>query len=159
MSKNIIYITLGLLVIVAGSFFYFNDVSNKDSGSDMASMSNAEKNQMTATTSGVMMTHSGSYQLYSPEKIALASKGPLVLFFRASWCPTCRGLDSDIKSHLESIPENLTILDVDYDMYGDLKKKYAVTYQHTLVQVNQNGEMLKKWSGSPTLYELLTHIK
>ena len=29
----------------------------------------------------------------------------------------------------------------------ELKKKYEVTYQHTFVQVDAQGNMIKKWSG------------
>ena len=95
-----------------------------------------------------MMAHNGSYIPYSADKLALAAKGPVVLFFRAGWCPICRGIDADIKAHLKDIPENVTILDVDYDNSTDLKVRYGVTYQHTFVQVDAQGTLIKKWSGS-----------
>lgn len=47
---------------------------------------------------------------------------------------------------------------VDYDDSDDLKIRYGVTYQHTLVQVDENGKQLKKWSGSPTLEELKSEV-
>ncbi len=101
----------------------------------------------------------GVYEPYAPEKIARADgDGKVVLFFRASWCPTCRGLDSDIKANLGAIPDGVTILDVDYDNSTSLKQKYGVTYQHTLVQVDMDGKQIAKWSSSPTLSELLKHI-
>ncbi len=106
-----------------------------------------------------MMDKSGTYEAYSGEKLAKANDGDVVLFFRASWCPTCRALDADIKSHLDNIPAGLAILDVDYDNSKDLKVKYGVTYQHTLVQVDANGNLIKKWSGSPTLTSLVSEIK
>lgn len=106
------------------------------------------------------MTNAGSYESYDASKIAMASTTHnVVLFFRAGWCPTCISLDRDIKAHLKSIPENLTILDVDYDNSTELKKKYGVTYQHTFVQVDARGNLIKKWSGSPTLAELVTEVK
>lgn len=101
----------------------------------------------------------GSYEAYAPEKIAKAATGDVVLFFRASWCPTCRGLDADIKANFKNIPSDLTILDVDYDNSGDLKKKYGVTYQHTMVQVDKNGNMIHKWMGSPTLAVFVKEVK
>jgi thiol-disulfide isomerase/thioredoxin len=70
-----------------------------------------------------------------------------LLFFHASWCPTCRAADANIKANLLSIPPGLTIHQVDYDTSTDLKKKYGVTYQHTFVQVDESGTMIKKWSG------------
>jgi len=69
-----------------------------------------------------------------------------VLFFHASWCPTCRAADANIKANLLSIPPSLTIHQVDYDTSTELKKKYGVTYQHTFVQVDESGAMIKKWS-------------
>jgi len=105
------------------------------------------------------MMEKGSYEAYALEKLALANKGDVVLFFRASWCPTCRGLDADIKAHLKNIPAGLTILDVYYDASIALKQKYGVTYQHTLVQVDASGKQIAKWTGSPTLAALVSNVK
>ena len=102
----------------------------------------------------------GSYETYAPEKVALASAThDVVLFFRASWCPICRALDADIKANLSKIPESLAILDVNYDNSTALKQKYGVTYQHTFVQVDKDGNLIKKWSGSPTLSALVSEVK
>lgn len=100
----------------------------------------------------------GSYEVYAPEKLTKATDGKVVLFFRASWCPTCKALDADIRANLAKIPAGVTILDVDYDKYVDLKKKYNVTYQHTMVQVDASGNQIQKWSGSPTLGSILEKI-
>ena len=97
----------------------------------------------------------GSYEVYGPEKIARASSGDVVLFFRASWCPSCRAVDADIRANLGKIPRDLTILDVNYDDSTELKKKYGVTYQHTFVQVDANSNLIKKWSGSATLQAIV----
>lgn len=101
----------------------------------------------------------GSYEAYSPEKIARAESGDVVIFFHASWCPSCRGLNADIEANLNAIPEGVSILKADYDKENELKKKYGVTYQHTLVQVDKNGAMIKKWSGSPNLTSLLSQVQ
>ncbi len=106
-----------------------------------------------------MMMSKGSYEVYSPEKLAWAKDGKVVLFFKASWCPTCKAVDVDIKANLSNIPKGTHILEVDYDKSSELKKKYGITYQHTFVQVDQGGAQLVKWSGSPTLASLLTNIK
>lgn len=82
----------------------------------------------------------------------------MVLFFKANWCPTCTEVDTDIKNNEASINPDLAIMIVDYDESDDLKIKYGVTYQHTFVQVDQNGELIKKWSGSPTLDELSSEV-
>ena len=100
----------------------------------------------------------GLYAPYSADKLAMAADGDVVLFFKASWCPSCRTLDNNIKSNLGDIPAGVTILEVDFDSSTDLKKKYGVTSQHTLVQVDQNGNQVKKWRGGNTLDAVLGNI-
>lgn len=106
-----------------------------------------------------MMKAPGQYVDYSASKLAMAAKGPVVLFFYATWCPSCKTTDADVMSHLKDIPANFTILKVDYDSNPELKKQYGVTYQHTFVQVDANGKMVKKWSGSPSLADIVAHTK
>jgi len=104
-------------------------------------------------------TQQGSYEAYSTDKIARATNGDVVLFFHAQWCPYCRALDADINTNLSAIPDGLTILKTDYDKEGALKQKYGVTYQHTLVQVDAQGNLIKKWSGSQTLSALTEQVQ
>jgi thioredoxin-like negative regulator of GroEL len=101
----------------------------------------------------------GSYEVYSPEKIARAATGDVVLFFHASWCPSCRALNNDIEKNRGAIPGELTILKTDYDTETELKKKYGVTSQHTLVQVDTDGNLIKKWSGGSKLTNLVSQIQ
>ena len=108
---------------------------------------------------GDAMMSKGSYEMYDASKLAMANDGKVVLFFKASWCPTCRALDADIKANLGAIPGGVTILEVDYDKSGDLKQKYGVTMQHTLVQVDAQGNQIMKWSGGNTLSTVVEKIK
>jgi thiol-disulfide isomerase/thioredoxin len=108
---------------------------------------------------GDSMTKTGAYLPYSSDKVAMAGSGDVVLFFKASWCPTCKALDTNIKSNLKDIPSGLTILEVDYDNSADLKVKYGVTYQHTFVQVDKDGNLIKKWTGSSNLAALVTEVQ
>ena len=80
-----------------------------------------------------------------------------VLFFHASWCPSCRTLDADISS--QSSIDNILILKTDYDTQTDLRKKYWVTTQHTIVQVDSEGEMIAKWNGGNTFQSILDDVK
>ena len=133
------------------------DSAMKDDGTEGDTMMKKEETSMTDT--GGTMMKAGTYEAYSADKLARAETGDVVLFFHASWCPSCRGLNASIESNLKSIPEDVTILKTDYDKETELKKKYGVTYQHTLVQVDKNGTMIKKWSGGPTLDNLLSQIQ
>ncbi len=104
-----------------------------------------------------MMKAKGSYESYAPEKIQWAKDGKVVLFFHASWCPTCKTADTAIRG--ASIPDGVHILKTDYDTQIALKQKYGVTYQHTFVQVDTSGNMITKWSGSSSLAEILAKIQ
>jgi thioredoxin 1 len=164
MKKILIIVFIIIAVIVIGAFALKQSSLDMEvpeeelGGENMAAEENystTEENQITDETT---ITQAGSYELYSPEKISKAENGKVVLFFRAGWCPTCRALDSDIRTHLKDIPADLTILDVDYDNSTALKQKYGVTYQHTLVRVDENGELIKKWGKSETLSDLVSQI-
>lgn len=119
---------------------------------DTTSQSTTE--QPTATTNG-----SGVFTDYTETSIQDAQTEKVVLFFHAQWCPTCRGLESNILENEEKIPENLTIIKVDFDTMSELKSKYGVIYQHTLVQVDKDGNLITKWSGSPTLSDIASKVQ
>ena len=76
----------------------------------------------------------------------------------AEWCPTCRAVDADISANLADIPADTVILKVNYDAAAELKEKYGVTYQHTFVRVDGQGNKLELWNGSPTLEAILEHV-
>jgi len=74
----------------------------------------------------------------------LGQNDTTVLFFNASWCPSCRAADASLSA---SSIDDILVLSTDYDNNTDLRKKYGVTSQHTFVQVDAQGEMIQKWSG------------
>jgi len=106
----------------------------------------------------MMVATAGSYEEYAPEKVA-NSKGDTLIFFHAKWCPTCRSLDSDITTNVGQIPADLVILKADYDKENTLRQKYGVTTQHTLVQVDADGNLIAKWTGSPNLSSVVSQIQ
>lgn len=89
------------------------------------------------------------YQVYSPTNLATAHQAGkrVVLFFHASWCPTCKQADADITASLTDLPEDVVVLKTDYDTYTELKEQYGITYQHTFVVVDSEGNQLQKWNG------------
>jgi thiol-disulfide isomerase/thioredoxin len=102
------------------------------------------------------MMRKGSYEEYSANKLSYAEDGTVVIFFHAGWCPTCRIAEENITSN--PIPDGLTILKTNYDNSSELRKKYQVTYQHTFVQVDSNGNLIKKWGSSNTIEQIVTKI-
>lgn len=101
----------------------------------------------------------GEYVTYASYLTQTTKYDRKVFFFHASWCPECRALDADIREHLASIPYDLQIIQVDYDSSTALRDQFGVIYQHTLVQLDKEGMMVKKWTGSPTLDDLLGQLK
>ncbi len=154
---------LGMIIAAGIWFFISRDQKMSDTNVTMEPKKGASVettgNTMMPAADNATMAKGGQYVSYDTSKIDFAKEGKVVLFFRASWCPSCRALDADIKAKLSQIPQNILILDVNYDTYKDLKKQYGVTYQHTLVQVDAFGNMIAKWNGSPELGDLLKQIK
>jgi len=149
-TKPIIIVIIVLILAGVGAFAWFQ---NSDKAKEEGVIMVQDEMRVEATQGN------GSYETYSAEKLALANEGKVVLFFRASWCPSCKALDEDIRSRLDLIPTGVTILDVDYDKSAELKRKYGVTYQHTFVQVDASGNQITKWAGSSTLADLVQKIK
>jgi len=152
---------IALAVITLGAYVLMQKETPPPEGEMMekseVSMEKGTAEGDTMMKDGVAMVQKGSYEAYSADKLALANEGDVVLFFRASWCPTCRALDADIKGTV--IPAGVTILDVNYDTETALKQKYGVTSQHTLVQVDAEGNLIQKWQGSPTLSSVVAKIQ
>ncbi|OGC78279.1 hypothetical protein A2619_05715 [candidate division WWE3 bacterium RIFOXYD1_FULL_39_9] len=104
------------------------------------------------------------YVQYSKSALESASGNRRVLFFYASWCPTCKPADTDFTQNSSNIPEDVTVIRVNYNdpdtdqEEKDLAKKYGITYQHTFVQIDSAGKELTKWNGGQT-DALLSNIK
>lgn len=87
-----------------------------------------------------------------------------VLFFHATWCPTCIAAQLDFEKNKALLPVDLEIIRVNYnDSETDasekaLATKYGIVYQHTFVQVDGQGLEVVKWNGGSTK-ELLARIK
>ena len=91
----------------------------------------------------------GGYEEYSPAIVEAVQKtgNKVVLFFHAPWCPYCKAANTAFVNQESEIPSGVTVLKTDYDSNTELKKKYGVTYQHTFVQIDAQGNMVTKWNG------------
>lgn len=96
------------------------------------------------TMGGGLMDYAGMDQA-----MMQAESQPVVLFFYASWCPSCKSAIKDLEEH-ESDLGNIQVLVVDYDNSDDLQMKYGVSYQHTFVQIDGSGNALATWNGGNT---------
>lgn len=75
-----------------------------------------------------------------------AGEKPTVLFFYATWCPTCQATKKELQAQADSL-KGVNLLIVDYDNSDELKKQYGVTYQHTFVKIDSMGKAVDIWNG------------
>lgn len=162
LSKPLLIFTIVILLLIIILILYTVLKNKGVIGSEDAivpTMAIGEESNISPTTPvETNAEFTNGYRDYTEMDIAFANNGKVVLFFAASWCPTCIKLEADIKNNVSDLNDNLLILRVDYDSNPELKTKYGITYQHTLVQVDQNGKELSKWYGSVDLDSLQSKV-
>jgi len=86
----------------------------------------------------------GRYIKYTENAIS-NTPGKKIFFFYASWDPDCETTDKNLIASV--LPNGVTVFKTNYDTENILKKKYSITNQNTFVQIDDNGDMIKKWIG------------
>lgn len=159
MNKNIIWIIgLVLLVSITGGIFVANQQSKPVENAPQ------DQNAMMRDNAAITSTNSKKYVQYSKSELDQASGNRRVLFFYANWCPTCKPADADFTANMSNIPSDVTVIRVNYNDTNtdqeekDLAKQYGITYQHTYVQIDEQGNEITKWNGGK-IDELLANIK
>lgn len=135
MQKRITYIVIALVLVTAavlGVWYSIQSQEAEPQGDQVTEQQDSEETGMPDET----IETAGAYVPYSEAALAEAD-GRKLLFFHASWCPQCRELEADMKSG--TIPEGMTVFEVDYDEETDLKQEYSVTIQTTVVEVDDDG--------------------
>lgn len=138
-------LTISIIILIAISSPLISGGKKEvapESDNAMMMMAQDEQTQNTSTEPFIEFQNLEHAQL-------IAAEGPTVLFFFASWCPSCRSAREEFTSRADEL-KSLNIILVDYDNSTDLKKKYGVTYQHTFVQIDETGEAIIKWNGGST---------
>jgi thioredoxin 1 len=82
---------------------------------------------------------------YNAAALAQAEKAgiPVALHFHADWCPTCKA-QTIMLNKLKAEPGlDITVLVADYDNQGDLKKRFSVRGQSTLVVLKGSKEVTR----------------
>ena len=83
----------------------------------------------------------GAYLDYRDDVIGNGQRA--VLFFHADWCPVCRSQDGELKRWYAAEEFPLSTYKVDYDSQAALKTRYGVTYQHTFVLIDEQGNAIR----------------
>src|SRR5690554_1035029 len=58
--------------------------------------------------------------------IRLAAERPTVLYFHASWCPTCQAAMTSFEARWPEVRPGLVLVIADYDAETELKSRYGV---------------------------------
>ena len=157
--------------MIAGGWFIFSG-SNDSEDAPIAAQeqpvnetTSAPVNEADTTSvagaSDVTEQARGVYDEFSKEKLANAS-GDVVLFFHSEACSSCKATEKDLSERISDIPEDLTILQLDFNSETpediELRKKYGVTTYHTFVQVDANGNEVKNWKGTRSLDAITSEV-
>lgn len=91
------------------------------------------------------LAHAFEVKPYSADALAAAEKAgqPVALHFHADWCPTCRAQDKALESMKDEKGLDLTIFTVNYDTEKDLKKRFNVRTQSTMVVLKGSKEVAR----------------
>lgn len=87
----------------------------------------------------------GTYTAYQDGIIGNGKRS--LLFFHASWCPICQRADGELKSIYGEGGVPINTYKIDYDSAKQLKERYGVTYQHTFVLIDEQGNPLQVMQG------------
>lgn len=113
------------------------------------------------STSDVTSTENtapGVYAAYNADVVAGSDAEHILLFFHATWCPSCRALDNDIVANADNIPAGVEMYKVDYDTATDLRRQYGITTQHSIIEITASGEAESDISHPLTLEGVLATI-
>ena len=143
-NKALLITSVGLLLIGLIAYILLNDTSVPEQ-----SMLTPTPTKVVDTyeTNDITDTSSNRYIEYSPEVFTQMNDKKRIYFFHASWCPTCKVANIDFEENEDQIPEDVIVFKTDYDTETELKNRYGITYQHTFVYVDENGNELAKWNG------------
>lgn len=170
MSKNWM-IALIIIAVALGGYYYTQSSHDKMAPKEativqdeVSKTDDAMMEEEPKTEDDKMMEQSNRYLPFTPIVLSDAASTRRVLYFYASWCSTCIPANADFEKNVSMLPGDVTVIRVNYndpDTDADekaLATKYGITYQHTFVQIDGEGNEITKWNGG-SVKELLAKIK
>lgn len=145
-----------LLGLAGGAAWLYATKDDAPQASQQAGIAGEDINVMVAESAAPLQP--GTYQEYSQANLESITGRHRVLFFHAPWCPQCRAIENDIESN--GVPDGIVIFKVDYDSSQDLRQKYGVTQQTTVVRIDANGDKIASFLpySDPTLTNALNGL-
>jgi thiol-disulfide isomerase/thioredoxin len=156
MSKKIV-LALIVILLAGGGFYFYRQSQIKQNPTPEQSQSSVPAVESVASSSD-------RYQPYSSGVLAKTSGNRRVLYFYASWCPTCHPADADFVKNESDIPEDVRVIRINYNDEDTseeetaLAAQYKITYQHTFVQIDAQGNVITQWNGGQTA-DLIKNLK
>lgn len=153
-----------ILVIISLFLFalFWSTNKGRQFSASLDSKANTQNPDVT-TPSSDSETDDNGYVTFTQKSFESNMAKCRVLFFYANWCTTCRPVNADFLKNPNQLPDDVVVYRVNYrdsdtdESEKELAEKYKITYQHTFVQVNQQGEVIKKWNGG-NLAELIKKV-
>jgi len=167
MNKKALTISLVIAALVMGGIAYLlmspevkkaeEDMIAKSAITQQVDAVTTEKDSVATEAQATTNPAPGAYVNYTEDALSSAT-GTRLLFFHAPWCPQCRALETDIIA--KGVPNAVSIIKVDYDTNQSLRKKYGVTLQTTVVRVDDNGGLVKKFVAydDPSLQAIINNL-
>ncbi|MDQ5958145.1 MAG: hypothetical protein QG665_496 [Patescibacteria group bacterium] len=118
---------------------------------DMASTTASSTSQLVKRTHGV-------YQDYDPAMLPTPAGTNALFFFFAGWDELSRDLDMSITTYTDRLPARIVLLKTDFEKREGLKTKYGVTNINTFVLTDRSGKLIKKWSNSKTIEDIISEL-
>ncbi len=155
-----------VIILIGGGFFIANQKYSENNVINLPQADVVENKKDSVGREAVIATNpeESRYVVYSKDAYNQSVEQKRVLYFYANWCPTCKVANAEFTQKPDEIPEDIIILRINYndsdtnDEGKELAKKYGVTYQHTFVQVNKEGEQITTWNGGG-LMELVSRVE
>ncbi len=176
MKAGIIAVVLVIIAIGLGAFFFLNQSPKPSTNTETPEEMQAENkmvikdsktidsNLAIGADSANPSSEHGLYGLYSKDGFIASKANKKVLYFFATWCPECKEAEKDFQANLGKLPANVAIFKIHYNdpetssQDKELAKKYGIVYQHTFVQVDNQGNEITKWNGGG-FNKLISSIK
>jgi len=145
MNYRIATVILITISIIGGIFLVLNK-SDDQSGLQSTAQNNSTGVQDGSIEAQAKLEPTGvdRYETYSSSTLANGKGTKRVLFFHANWCSTCEEFERQIKT--TGVPEGITIIKANYDKEIKLKQKFKVNVQSTFLQLDDNGDVVKRWA-------------
>ena len=157
---------LGIITLLAGGWFFISNgssdapIEDLDALAAVAGSAQSGTYQPSTSVGGGGSGGGGStqsqigMQKYSPALVESAGDAKVLLLFTGSGCSSCQTVKNNINANKFLIPEELRILEVDFNRNPDLAEEFKVGAPGRLVLINSSWGWQKSF-GASSLEQIL----